>query len=185
MFKEVKEETLDLMDKNIASLKNQLAKVRTGRATSAVLDGIKVSYYGTPTPLNQLGKISTPEARILQIQPFDRNLISEIEKAIFNSNLGLTPSNDGNMIRLPFPQLTEEKRKDLVKGVKKTGEDAKIKCRNVRREQNEIIKKAVKNKDLSEDESKKYQDEIQTITDNYIKKIYEIMVSKEKELMTI
>lgn len=167
------------------SLKNQFVKIRTGRASANVLDGITVDYYGAATPINQVGQISTPEARLLQIQPFDKSIIGEIEKAIINSNIGVTPSNDGNFIRLNFPQLTEEKRKDLVKQIKKIGEDARVALRNARRDQNDIIKKAEKDKELNEDESKKFQAEVQKFTDKYIKDIDEIIESKEKELMTV
>ncbi|MDA8793241.1 ribosome recycling factor [Bacteriovoracaceae bacterium] len=167
------------------SLKSQFVKIRTGRASANVLDGITVDYYGSATPINQVGQISTPEARLLQIQPFDKSIIGEIEKAIINSNIGVTPSNDGNFIRLNFPQLTEEKRKDLVKQIKKIGEDARVAMRNARRDQNDIIKKAEKDKVLNEDESKKFQSEVQKFTDKYIKDIDEIIESKEKELMTV
>lgn len=182
---EIKSSLEDGMTKAVESLKYQLTKVRTGRATASVLDGVSVDYYGTPTPVKQVGQISTPEARLLQIQPFDKNMIAAIEKAILTANLGLTPSNDGNLIRIPFPALTEEKRKDQVKEIKKLGEDSKISIRNVRRDQNDKVKKAEKDKALSEDESKKYQTEIQTVTDKFIKQVDEIIVGKEKELMTI
>ena len=182
---EIKSSLEDGMTKAVESLKYQLTKVRTGRATASVFDGVSVDYYGTPTPVKQVGQISTPEARLLQIQPFDKNMIAAIEKAILTANLGLTPSNDGNLIRIPFPALTEEKRKDQVKEIKKLGEDSKISIRNVRRDQNDKVKKAEKDKALSEDESKKYQTEIQTVTDKFIKQVDEIIVGKEKELMTI
>ena len=173
------------MSKSIESLKYQLTKVRTGRASTSVLDGVSVDYYGTPTPISQVGQVSTPEARLLQIQPFDKSMIQAIEKSILGANLGLTPSNDGNLIRIPFPALTEEKRKDQVKEIKKLGEDAKISVRNSRRDQNENVKKSEKDKELSEDDSKKFQGEIQTVTDKYIKQVDEIVENKEKELMTI
>ena len=143
------------------TLKNQLTKVRTGRASATVLDGIMVDYYGSPTPLKQVGQVSTPEARLLQIQPFDKTAIAAIEKAIFGANLGITPSNDGNLVRIPFPALTEDKRKNIAKEIKKLGEDSKVQIRNVRRDQNELVKKAEKDKVVSEDESKKIQEEIQ------------------------
>lgn len=173
------------MQEVLKSLKYQLTKVRTGRASASVLDGVVVDYYGAPTPISQVGQVSTPEARLLQIQPFDKTLIANIEKAIMGANLGLTPSNDGNVVRIPFPALTEEKRKDLVKSVKRLGEDAKIQVRNVRRDQNEEVKKAQKEKLISEDDSKRFQTEIQSITDKYIKDVDEIMSSKEKELLTV
>ena len=185
MLKELKPVLDDHMNKAVASLKNQMSKVRTGRATAAVLDGIMADYYGTPTPIKNMGQISTPEARLLQIQPFDKTLISSIEKAILGANIGLTPGNDGNFIRIQFPALTEDKRKAFVKDVKKLGEDAKVAIRNVRRDQNEKVKSAEKNKTISEDESKKVQDEIQKITDNFIKEVDKVIDAKEKELLTV
>lgn len=175
----------DQMNKAIKSLQNQMSKVRTGRATAAVLDGITADYYGSPTPIKNMGQISTPEARLLQIQPFDKTLIPNIEKAILAANIGLTPGNDGNFIRIQFPALTEDKRKAFVKDVKKLGEDAKVAIRNVRREQNDKVKAAEKNKTVSEDESKKIQDEIQKVTDNFIKEVDKIVDAKEKELLTV
>lgn len=185
MMKELKPILDDHMSKAIKSLQNQMTKVRTGRATAAVLDGIMVDYYGTPTPIKNVGQISTPEARLLQIQPFDKTLIPAIEKAILGANIGLTPGNDGNFIRIQFPALTEEKRKAFVKDVKKLGEDAKVAVRNIRRDQNEKVKTAEKAKTISEDESKKVQEEIQKITDNYIKEVDKIVEAKEKELLTV
>jgi ribosome recycling factor len=173
------------MNKAIKSLQNQMTKVRTGRATASVLDGIMADYYGTPTPIKNMGQISTPEARLLQIQPFDKTLIGSIEKAILGANLGLTPGNDGNIIRISFPTLTEDKRKAFVKDVKKLGEDAKVAIRNVRREQNDKVKLSEKDKKVSEDESKKIQEEIQKITDNFIKDVDKIVDAKEKELLTV
>ncbi|HXH75577.1 MAG TPA: ribosome recycling factor [Bacteriovoracaceae bacterium] len=175
----------DSMNKAIKSLQTQMTKVRTGRATATVLDGIQADYYGTATPIKNMGQISTPEARLLQIQPFDKTLISAIEKAILAANLGLTPGNDGNVIRIQFPALTEDKRKGFVKDVKKLGEDAKVAIRNVRREQNDKVKAAEKAKTISEDESKKIQDEIQKITDNFIKEVDKVVDAKEKELLTV
>lgn len=173
------------MSKSVKSLQGQLSKVRTGRASASVLDGVVVDYYGSPTPIKQVGQISTPEARLLQIQPFDKSIISEIEKSIINANLGLTPSNDGNFIRIQFPALTEEKRKDLVKQVKKMGEDAKIAVRNTRRDQNEVVKKAEKAKEITEDDVKKFLDEIQKVTDKFVKDIDDVIATKEKELLTV
>jgi ribosome recycling factor len=185
MIDEVKMELEEGMDKAISSLKNQLTRVRTGRASASVLDGVMVDYYGSPTPVNQVGQISTPEARLLQIQPFDKTLIGEIEKAIINANLGLTPSNDGNLIRIQFPALTEERRKEQVRDIKKIGEDAKIQIRNVRRDGNDKVKKAEKAKEISEDDSKKYQAQVQEVTDKYIKDVDTIIDAKEKELLTV
>lgn len=175
----------DQMNKAIKSLQNNMTKVRTGRATASVLDGVMADYYGTPTPIKNMGQISTPEARLLQIQPFDKTLIPNIEKAILAANLGLTPGNDGNIIRISFPALTEDKRKSYVKDVKKMGEDAKILIRNVRREQNDKVKASEKDKKISEDESKKVQEEIQKITDNFIKEVDKVVDGKEKELLTV
>lgn len=173
------------MSKAIESLKYQLTRIRTGRAQASVLDKVSVDYYGTPTPISQVGQISTPEARLLQIQPFDKNLIAAIEKSIMGANLGLTPSNDGNLIRIPFPALTEERRKEQVKEIKKVAEDARIAVRNSRKSQNDIVKKAEKDKEISEDDSKKFLGEIQTITDKYIKEVDGIIVNKEQELMSV
>jgi ribosome recycling factor len=173
------------LDQAVKSMIYQLARVRTGRANASLLDNIKVDYYGAPTPLNQLGQVSTPEARLLQIQPFDKQMIGDIEKAILGSNLGVTPSNDGNLIRIPFPLLTEERRKEIAKDVKKIGEDAKIAMRSARRDQNEIVKKAEKAKEISEDESKKFQSEIQNKIDDYVKKVDKAISEKEKEVLSI
>ena len=185
MLDEIKSALNEGMEKSVKSLQVKMTKVRTGRASANALDGVNVEYYGAPTPLNQMGQISTPEARLLQIQPFDKTQIGAIEKAILGANLGLTPSNDGNLIRIPFPALTEEKRKDIVKDVKKFGEEAKITIRNIRRDQNDLVKKSEKAKELTEDESKKYQNEIQTITDKYIKNVDEIVNAKEAEVLKV
>lgn len=185
MISEIKLALEENMSKTIKSLQNQLAKVRTGRASATVLDGISAEYYGTPTPIKSLGQISTPEARLLQIQPFDKTAISAIEKAILAANIGLTPGNDGNFIRIQFPALTEEKRKSLVKDVKKIGEETKIAIRNIRRDQNDKVKSSEKNKEISEDESKKFQDEIQKVTDHFIKEVDKVVEVKEKELLTV
>ncbi len=185
MIDVIKKELEASMAKALESLKYQLTKIRTGRASASVLDGVNVDYYGTATAVKQVGQISTPEARLLQIQPFDKSLIAAIEKAILGANLGLTPSNDGNLIRIPFPALTEERRKEQVKEIKKFGEEAKIAIRNARRDQNEIVKKAEKDKEVSEDDSKKYQTEIQTITDKFVKDVDKVIEAKEKELLTV
>lgn len=173
------------MEKSLAALKHQLTKVRTGRASATVLDGVNVDYYGAPTPVAQVGNISTPEARLLQIQPFDKTMIADIEKAIMGANLGLTPSNDGNLIRIPFPALTEDRRKEQVRDIRKFGEDAKIAIRNARRDQNDIVKKAEKDKEISEDDSKKYQESIQKVTDKFTVQVDEIMQTKEKEILSL
>jgi ribosome recycling factor len=185
MMAEIKPVLEATMSKVIDSLKYQLTRVRTGRAQASVLDNVSVDYYGTPTPVNQVGQVSTPEARLLQIQPFDKNMIAAIEKAIMGANLGLTPSNDGNLIRIPFPALTEERRKEQVREIKKVAEDARISVRNSRRDQNDLVKKAEKDKDISEDDSKKFQSEIQVVTDKYIKDVDTIIANKEQELMAV
>lgn len=185
MINEIKTSLEASMQKALDSLKYQLTKIRTGRASASVLDGVNVDYYGSPTPIKQAGQISTPEARLLQIQPFDKSLIGAIEKAILGANLGLTPSNDGNLIRIPFPALTEERRKEQVREIKKIGEEAKVAIRNARRDQNDAVKKSEKDKVISEDDSKKYQTEIQTITDKYVKEVDKVIEAKEKELLTV
>jgi ribosome recycling factor len=185
MIDEIKLVIDESMEKAIESLKHQLTKVRTGRASASVLDGVSVEYYGSRTAVNQVGQVSTPEARLLQIQPFDKSMIAEIEKAIMGANLGLTPSNDGNLIRIPFPALTEESRQKQIKEIGKSGEDAKIAMRNVRRDQNDKVKKAEKDKLISEDESKNYQAEIQVVTDKYVSEVDGIIETKKKELLTI
>ncbi len=185
MIEQIKKEMQEGMEKAIKVLSQNLSKLRTGRANPSVLDNVMVDYYGTATPIKQVGQISTPEARLLQIQPFDKSMIGAIEKAIFSANLGVTPSNDGNLVRIPFPALTEETRKDLVRDVKKLAEEARVVVRNVRRDYNDQVKKSEKNKEISEDESKKHQAEIQKVTDRYIEQIDEILSKKEKELMTV
>lgn len=185
MMKETQASLNDSMKKAVDSLKHQLTKVRTGRASASVLDGVQVEYYGSLTPLAQLGQISTPEARLLQIQPFDKTMLGAIEKALFGANLGVTPTNDGNFIRLNFPSLTEDKRKDIAKEIKKIGEDAKVVLRNLRRDSNEAVKKAEKDKSVSEDDSKKIQTEIQNITDKFTKEIDTVIANKEKEVLAV
>ncbi len=178
-------ETNERMTRSIENLKKEFSRVRTGRATPALLDGIKVDYYGTPTPLAQLGNISTPEPRQLIIQPWEKTLLSAIEKAILASDLGINPQNDGNVVRLNMPALTEERRRDLVKNSKKLAEDDKVAVRNIRRDSNEKIKKLEKDKELSLDDSKKSQDDIQKITDKYIKLIDDMLAVKEKEILEV
>jgi ribosome recycling factor len=173
------------MDKRIKTLENDLKKVRTGRASISLLDGVKVDYYGSPTPINQVGNLSTPDARTILVAPFEKKMIGEIEKAIMKADLGVQPNNDGNVVRIPIPQLTEDRRKDLVKTIKKIGEEAKIAVRNVRRDSNEKIKKIEKDKEVTEDESKKLQADIQKATDQFITLIDERMATKEKEVLTV
>ena len=174
----------DKMEKALAHLEGDYQTIRAGRANPHVLDKIKVDYYGTPTPLQQVGNISVPEPRMLQIAPWEKSLIKEIEKAIMMSDVGITPSNDGAVIRLVFPELTEERRKDLVKDVKKKGEDAKVAIRNIRRDGNDAFKKLAK-EEVSEDEIKDLQDKLQKITDQFIKDIDAAIDSKSKEIMTV
>jgi len=173
------------MDKSIEAFREEIAKVRTGKATTALLDGIKVDYYGTLSPLKQVGNVSVLDAHTLSITPWDKSLVSVIDRAILEANLGLNPQNDGTNIKIPIPPLTEERRKELVKLVKKFGEDAKVAVRNVRRDANNHLKQSEKNKEISEDELKRFEDEIQKLTDEHVKKIDEIIIHKEKEIMEV
>ncbi|MBT3235143.1 MAG: ribosome recycling factor [Bdellovibrionales bacterium] len=185
MLEQIKSDLEEEMGKAIASLKKQLSRVRTGRATASVLDGVIVDYYGVATPVSQVGQISTPEARLMQIQPYDKSMITAIERAILGANLGITPSNDGNLIRIPFPALTEDRRKERVKETKKIGEDGKIAIRNIRRDENDLVKQEEKGKNISEDDSKRFQAEVQTITDRFISEVDVIINEKEQELLTV
>lgn len=182
---DIHDETEKKMDAVIDSLRETLSTIRAGRANPALLEQISVDYYGTITPLNQIAGISAPEPRLLLVQPWDANAIPEIEKAILQSDLGLNPSNDGKVVRLPIPALTEERRKELVKLVNKSAEDSKVQIRNIRRDSNDEIKDLEKNKELSEDEMKKAEELVQTITDKYVNSIDEIASKKEEELMEI
>ena len=173
------------MTKSYNNLLQEFQGIRAGRANPHVLDKLVVDYYGTPTPIQQVGNITVPEARILQIQPWESKLIKEIEKAIMTSDIGINPSNDGRTIRLVFPELTEERRKDLVKEVKKKGEGAKVAIRNIRRDANDAFKKLGKTADVSEDEIKDLNDEIQKLTDKYIKDVDKAIEEKSKEIMTV
>lgn len=175
----------DRMKKSIEFLKSDLASLRAGRANPAMLDRIMVDYYGEATPINQLANITVPEARLLVIQPWDKSSIAEIEKAVLKSDLGVNPSNDGNVIRLAIPQLTEERRKDLVKVVKKKAEEGRVAIRNIRREANDMLKSSEKDKLISEDENKKAMDDIQKVTDKYIKEVDTILQAKEKDIMEV
>lgn len=173
------------MTKSYNNLLQEFQGIRAGRANPHVLDKLVVDYYGTPTPIQQVGNITVPEARILQMQPWESKLIKEIEKAIMTSDIGINPSNDGRTIRLVFPELTEERRKDLVKEVKKKGEGAKVAIRNIRRDANDAFKKLGKTADVSEDEIKDLNDEIQKLTDKYIKDVDKAIEEKSKEIMTV
>ena len=174
----------DKMKKTLASLDSELATIRAGRANPHILDKLTVDYYGAPTPLQQVANITVPEARMIQIQPWESSLIKGIEKAILVSDLGLNPSNDGKVIRLVFPELTEERRKELVKDVKKKGEGAKVAVRNIRRDANDAFKKLAK-QDVSEDEIKDLEDSVQKLTDKFIKKIDAAVDIKAKEILTV
>ena len=173
------------MNKSIDSLANEYTTIRAGRANPHILDKITVEYYGTPTNLQSVANISVSEARTLVIQPWEASLIKEIEKAILVSDIGITPNNDGKVIRLNFPELTEERRKDLVKDVKKKGEDAKVAIRNIRRDANDMVKKQQKANEISEDEQKNAEDSIQKMTDEFVAKIDKMIEAKSKEIMTV
>ena len=173
------------MDAALEHLKRELATLRTGRASLALLDGIKVDYYGTPTPLRQIATLAIPESRLITIQPWEPPMIKEIEKALLASGLGLTPSNDGKIVRLPIPPLSEERRKDLAKLCKKHGEEAKVAIRNIRRESNEELKHLQKDSKISEDELRKSEAEVQKLTDQYVHKVDEIIKKKEEEIFEV
>ncbi|MCM3160532.1 ribosome recycling factor [Metabacillus sp. B2-18] len=185
MAKQILANTKEKMEKAVASLTRELASVRAGRASANLLDKISVDYYGAPTPVNQLASISVPEARLLVIQPYDKTVLGDIEKAILKSDLGLTPSNDGSLIRLSIPALTEERRKELVKLVKKYAEEAKVAVRNIRRDGNDDLKKLEKNGDITEDELRGNTEEVQKLTDDYIVKVDQVAKDKEKEIMEV
>ena len=172
------------MQKTCKFLTDDLATVRAGRANPRVLDKVRVDYYGTPSPIQQVGNISVPEARIIQIAPYDKSMLKEIEKALLASDIGITPTNDGTNIRLVFPELTEERRKQLSKDVKKKGEDAKVALRNIRRDGGDMVKK-LKGTDVSEDEQKDMENELQKMTDKYVKEIDKAVEEKSKEIMTV
>lgn len=178
-------EMSEKMEKSVESFKKELAKIRTGRASLSILDGIHVNAYGSSMPLNQVGTLTIPESRLIAIQPWDPQMLPAIEKAILKSDIGLNPISDGKIIRLNIPQLTEERRKDLVKSVKKIGEEFRVAIRNIRRDAIEVLKKQKKEKEISEDELFKLQEEAQSETDLYINKIDEATVSKEKEVMEV
>jgi ribosome recycling factor len=173
------------MKKSLANLEDEYTAIRAGRANPRILDRIQIDYYGTPSPLQSVANISVPEARMIQIQPWDAGLIRDIEKAILTSDLGLTPVNDGKVIRLVFPELTEERRKELTKDVKKKGEEAKVAIRNIRRDANDAVKRESKANEISEDEQKQLEDKIQKLTDQYVAKIDDAIEGKTKEVMTV
>ncbi len=185
MLNDVKDEMKQKMEKGIESLRRELSKVRTGRASTGMLDGISVDYFGTMTPIVQMATLSIPESRMITIQPWDVSAIDSIEKAILKSDLGLTPNNDGKLIRLSIPMLTEERRREMVKKAKKIAEDGKVSIRSSRRDANDMLKDLEKEKEISEDEHKRAHDEVQKITDEYIAKIDSIIKTKEADIMEI
>lgn len=185
MVKDTLKNAEDRMKKAVEVVREELVKVRTGKATTALLDGIKVEYYGNIVPLNQVANTSTPDVHTITVQPWEKNMLTVIDKAILNANLGLNPVNDGNILRVPIPPLNEERRKELVKLVRKFGEDGKIAVRNVRRDAIEHLKKSEKQEHFSEDERKRGEQESQKLTDKYIKEIENLLALKEKEIMEV
>lgn len=185
METEIKKKVKERMDKAIDALRKDLASIRTGRASLSIFDGILVDYYGTPTPINHLATMAVPESRLITIQPWEPKMIQEIEKAIQKSDLGLNPTNDGKVIRIAIPPLTEERRRQIVKHVHKRGEEAKVAIRNIRRDANEEAKRFEKEKHISEDDTKRLMEEIQKITDSYIQKADDIIKHKEDEVMEV
>ena len=183
MIEDIYQETRENMGKSVEDLKREFKKVRTGRASLSILDGIRVNYYGTPTPLNQMATLAVPESRLITIQPWDVSGIKEIEKAILKSDLGLTPSSDGKIVRIAIPPLTEERRKELVRVINKMSEEHKVAVRNIRRDSNEMLKDLKKEGDISEDEAFKAQDQVQKITDDHINLVDQITKEKEKEIL--
>ena len=179
------DECTDKMEKSVAALKKDLGKIRTGRANPTILDDLTIEYYGAPTPLKQLAQVSTPDARSLMISPFDKTCLPTIEKAINASSLGLPPNNDGQVIRLNIPELTEDRRKDLIKDMKKKGEESKIAIRNIRRDGNDAVKKSEKAKEMSEDSAKDELAEIQTLTNKFIAQVDDVIKHKEEDILTI
>ena len=185
MISDVIASSEERLKKSIEALKREFGALRAGRATPSLLDKVMVDYYGTPTPVNQVAKVSVPEPRMIMIQPWEKAMLHEIEKAIMKSELGLSPNSDGTAIRLSIPQLTQERRKELVKTVNKKGEEAKVAIRNIRRDANEHIKKLEKDKEITEDESKKGQEKFQKIVDGFIKTVDTLKEAKEKEIMEV
>jgi ribosome recycling factor len=185
LIREVITEAEDRMSKAVEALRKDYTTLRAGRATPSLLDKVQVEYYGVPSPINQVANISTPEARLLVIQPWEKTIIPEIEKAIMKSDLGLNPSSDGTIIRIAIPQLTQERRNELVKTVKKKAEESKIVVRNVRRDANDQLKDFEKDGEISEDDNRRGQDEVQKLTDKYIKELDHVADNKEKEIMEV
>lgn len=185
MSQEVIDECRTEMEKATAALHKDLSRVRTGRASTGLLEGVTVEYYGARTPLNQIASLAAPDPRLLVVQPFDKSVIGEIERAILRSDLGLTPQNDGKLIRIPVPELTEERRRELVKHVRKIGEDFRVSMRNHRRDAIDMLKELEKDKDISEDERRHGQDRVEALTKQYVEKVEDILKAKEKEIMAI
>jgi ribosome recycling factor len=185
MTKDVLDSMKKSMEKTVDSLRKEYQKVRTGRASTAILEDIKVMYYDTPTPINQVAQIAVPEARVITIQPWENKLIGAVEKAILNANIGLTPTNDGKLIRLSIPPLTEERRKEIVKQLKKMAEEGKIAIRNIRRDAIDSLKKLEKDKKISEDDLKRAEKDVQDVTNSFVSKVDDVFVAKEKEVMEI
>ena len=185
MLTESKQKVTQRMESTLEHLKKELAGVRTGRASLALLDGIRVDYYGTPTPLKQIANLAVPESRLLTVQPWEPGMVKDIEKALLASDLGLTPSNDGKLIRIPIPPLTEERRRDLIKLCKKHGEDTKVHLRGVRREANDELKQAQKDSKITEDDLRKGEAEIQKLTDQYVQKVDSVLKKKEEEILEV
>lgn len=185
MVEEIFEDLKDRMGKSMESLKREYSRLRTGRASVSLLDGIRVSYYDTPTPLNQMASLAVPEPRLIVIQPWDKTAIEDIEKAILKSELGLTPMNDGKVIRISIPPLTEERRKELVKVARKMSEENKVSIRNIRRDANEMLKDLKKEKEIAEDDLFRSQEEVQKATDQFISQVDELCAAKEKEILEI
>lgn len=185
MIDEIIKETKERMGKSEKAFEKEMSKVRTGRASQAILDGVLVDYYGTQTPLHQMATVSIPESRLITIKPWDGSVINEVEKAILKANIGLTPSNDGKLIRISIPPLTEERRKEIAKSVAKTCEEYKVAVRNIRRDSNEMLKDFQKEGEISKDDSFKAQKQVQDTTDAYIKKLDDIFAKKEKEILEV
>ncbi|GGP24502.1 ribosome recycling factor [Silvimonas amylolytica] len=185
MIADIKKDTETRMQKTLEALKTDLMKVRTGRAHTGLLDHIQVDYYGSPVPVNQVANISLSDARTISVQPYEKTMVGKVEKAIRDSDLGLNPATNGDQIRVPMPMLTEERRKDLIKVVRNEAEGARVSTRNIRRDANNDLKNLLKDKEISEDEDRRGQDEVQKLTDKYIAEIDKVLAEKEKELLTV
>lgn len=185
MINTIHDQAKDKMESALKAMQVNFSKLRTGRASLTVLDGIRVDYYGTPTPINQVASLSVPEPRLIVIQPWEATIIPEIERAIDKANIGLNPTNDGKVVRLPIPQLTEDRRKEIVKQLKGMAEDCRVSVRQARKEANDALKNSEKNKEITEDDLKKGTDRVQKLTDDYIAKVDTVSATKEKDIMTV